>query len=96
MVEVTGKPVQYTCTGHNFALCFSCFAKESTAKENSLHLIQFQEVKVVELVSSGFLIVYNSVLCFFKDMLVRLENIDVRNIPDGDKGKLSVVFSNPA
>ncbi|WZY70575.1 hypothetical protein YC2023_063798 [Brassica napus] len=26
-------------------------------------------------------------------MLVRLENIDVRNIPDGDKGKLSVLGS---
>lgn len=64
LVEDTGNPVQcieaiYLHT-HNFALCFWCFANESTAKENSLNLIQFQELEVVEVASSWYPIVYNS------------------------------------
>ena len=32
-------------------------------------------------------------MVFLKNMQVCLENIEVRNIPDGDRGKLLVVFS---
>ncbi|KAL0897900.1 hypothetical protein Bca101_081861 [Brassica carinata] len=69
-------------------------AKEPNAKEEFQSLIQVPDVEVVEVVSSALPLVCKCTLVIlFENLQVLLEIIEVKNIPEGHKGKLSVVFS---